>query len=110
MTSAHDLHPSDFTSENNLINCSHMSSKLNILSNHTEYPKELVCLLYTLPPFYNFKISILNKLARPFGEDDFSLEKVGQSLKTIIKYLETIIEHLEAFCSDFYLGGQRPNW
>ena len=46
-------------------------------------------------PFYNSKISILNKLASLFKEDDFSLREVDQNFETIVKYLETIVKHLK---------------
>ena len=51
MISARDLHPSNFTFENNLISCFYVTSKLNILSNQAKHPKGLVCLLYALPLF-----------------------------------------------------------
>ncbi len=46
--------------------------KLNILSNHAEYPKELVLIVIHIIPLYNSKISIPNGSASLFGNDDFS--------------------------------------
>ena len=55
MTSTYDLYPSDFTSGDNLISCSHATSKLSILSNYAKHSKGQVHLLYALPPFIILK-------------------------------------------------------
>ena len=51
MTFAHDLHPSDLTSEDNWISYIHVTFKLSILFNHAVHPKGLVLIIcYTHYP------------------------------------------------------------
>ncbi len=62
MTSAHDFHLLIFTSEiiwlnifPEFLNCSHMTSKLNILSNHAVYPQKASAICYMHYLFLHLK-------------------------------------------------------
>ena len=68
MTSARDLHLSNFIHEIIQIVILTRPLKLSILFNHAEHLKRLVPFVIRTTPFYNFKISISNGSANLFRE------------------------------------------